>query len=449
MFLVIIGSLSYSIFMADSMYKKYNATIKWENSSLLSNIHQVPPQLAQNYISTEEQKVFKILTDVNIALEEIKLAGEVSEEKYNEYWLLYEKSKKGLEESDLYESMENKDIFNDFSLYLKADLAIKESYKDLNVEILDEYSKTFANRLAKEDSKIEKSFLNQLNEISKDLEELNEFSSYAVSKLGVVEEDTLYVDKLVNKTITAELIEDIKEKDLTRFSHIKNLFDILNGDSWNQIVDHNASSLEYYAWKESQEILDSLLHSNYISVSSFKTVQDVLSYQPSISLEEKKNFTINRDSIVTGVYYNGEKMDENLYVKRGIPLNFAINYQYTENPKSTVNIEYLDTDGNELSVDSYENYVGSSITIDRREIDGYILVEIKNNLNEFPKDDTVVQLIYELEPEPEPEPEPEEEETEEEVDPEDGAEEEQDAEEDPKESEATEEDTENPENTEE
>lgn len=396
--LVILGSLSYSSILTHSMYEKYNETIKWENSSLLSKIHQVPPSLAQNYISIEEQKLFQILTDVNIALEEIKKNGEVKDKKYNEYWDLHEKAKSEIKSSNVYDTLPVKDIFNDFNLYLEADLAIKKAYDNLDVENLDGYAKTFSTRLSKEDSEIDRSFLNELNKISNDYKELNDFSKNALSKLGIIENNILHVDIKVNKEITGDLIKEINDKKLTRFSHIKDLVDSLNGDSWSKILAHNSSSLEYYSWKESQKILDGLLYSNYIAVSSFNDVQDVLAYDPSISLEEKENFTINEDSVVTGVYYNEEKLSEDLYIKKGASLNFTIDYEYTESPKSTITVEYVDIDGNTLdnvNEKSYTEYVGSSIEVDRKEIDGYTFIRVENDLDEFPGSDSIIKIVYE------------------------------------------------------
>lgn len=395
--LAIVGSLSYSAVLANSMYEQYNDTVKWENSSLLSNIHQVPPPLAQNYISSEEQKVFQLLTDVNVALEEIIKEGEVNDKKRNEYWELHDKVKAEIEKSSMYEVLTVKSMFNDFSLYLEVDSAIREAYVTLSTEGLEEHAKTLYNRLSKEDNEIERSFLNKLNEISNDFKRLNDFSESAISKLGFVENDVLHVGATVNKAITDGLLEEIETGKLTRFSHIKDLVEILNGDSWKKILAHNSISSEYYSWKESQEILEALTKSSYISVSSFKTIQDIISYNPSISLEEKEGFTINTDSVVTGVFYDDEKLSEDLYIKRGASLYFTIDYEYTEKPKSTVTVQYLDTDGNKIvNVDekTYEHYVGYPLSIDRKAIPGYTFVEIKNILSEFPESDSIIKVIY-------------------------------------------------------
>lgn len=186
------------------MYEKYNETINWGNSSLLSNIHQVPPSFAQNYISTEEQELFQILTDVNASLEEIKRDGEIKDDKLNDYWDLHEKAEAIIGDNNahkIFNDFSAHKIFNDFSLYLKIDLAIKKAYDELNVETLDEYAKTLTNRLSKEGNEIEHSFLNKLHKISSDYKMLNEFSKNALNKLGVVENNILYIDIKVNRQI--------------------------------------------------------------------------------------------------------------------------------------------------------------------------------------------------------------------------------------------------------
>lgn len=401
--LTTIGSLSYGYIVAKSMYEKYNNTIEWKNSSLQSKIHQVPPALAQNYISIEDQKMLEILTDVNIALEEIKVNKEIRKEKFDEYWKLHEYAKSEIGKSEENKKLLTKGNFADFSLYLNADSAVKKAYENLEIEGLEEYERAFYNKLLKQNSEIDNVFLKKLQGISKDFTNLESFSKNAINKLGVIENNVLKVDIKVNKKITDELLEQIKEKNLEKFTHIKNLVNILNSQSWNEILTHNESSLNYYSWKESQKILDSLMKSNYVSVLSFNTVEDVLSYSPGIRLEEKQNHTINSDSIVKGVYYKGEKLNESLYVKKGTPLNFVIEYEYTENPKSTVTIEYVDIDGNKLGTRTQEGYVGSPIVIDKN-IEGYVLLEIRNELYKFPEEDSTIQFVYEkYVPEPEPE----------------------------------------------
>lgn len=401
--LVIIGSLSYGSLIAKSMYEKYNDTIKWKNSSLQSKIHQVPPALAQNYISVEDQKMLEILTDVNIALEEIKTNKGIKEEKVEEYWELHDNAKNKIEKSEEHKKLLTKGIFNDFSLYLKADAAIKNAYGNLEIEGLEEYEKAFSNKLLKQNSEVDKVFLNKLQGISKDFKNLESFSKNAIKKLGLIENNVLKVDIKVNRETTDDLLEQIKEKNLEKFTHIKNLVNILNSESWNKILTHNESSSRYYSWKESQKILESLLQSNYVPVSSFNMVEDVLTYSPGIRLEEKANHTINSDSLVKAIYYNGEKLSENLYVKKGTPLNFVIEYEYTEDPKSTVTIEYIDIYGNQLDIRTYEGYVGASIPFSK-DIEGYVLFEIRNELNKFPEEDYTIQFVYEeYVPEPEPE----------------------------------------------
>lgn len=415
--LATVVSLSYGGFIAKSMYEKFNDTVKWKNSSLLAKIHQVPPDFAKNYISIDDQKILEVLTDVNIALQEIKKDNGIDKNKANEYWELHDYAKEELSNNDSYKDLLNKGVFSDFSLYLKTDKAINSAYDSLQIAGLEDLEKTFASRLAKQDSKLDKTYLNKLNSIFKDYDNLAMFSQNAVDKLGIVKKDILKVDVAVDKSTTKGLLNEIYELKLTKFAHIQNLVSVLKSEKWDNILAHNKSTLEYYSWKDSQKILEGLLQSDYVAISSFKDVADVLAYDPYIGLEQKANHTINKDSKVKAVYYNGKKIKDNLYIKRGSKLNFVIDYKYTENPKSTITIEYVDIDGKKLEdKSSYEGYVGSPFSINRKVFEGYILKEINGSLDRFPKNNAKVQLIYDVEPEPEPEPEVEEPETEEPAD---------------------------------
>lgn len=392
--LTTIGSLSYGTFIAKSMYEKYNDTIKWENSSLQSKVHQIPPELAQNYISVEEQKMLSILTEVNEALTEIKKNKGIEPGKLDSYWKLYDYATIEIEKSEDHADLLTEDIIGDFGLYLKADLAIKKAYEILETDKLGEYEETFASRLLEQNNAVDKVFLKRLKTLAKDLSNLEYFSDNAITKLGLIENNVLNVDIKVNRKLTDDLLGQIEKNNLTKFSNIKPLSSILKSEEWDGILSHNQSSLEYYSWKESEKILDSLMKSNYISVSSFKTIEDVTSYSPGIQLEERENYSINKDSSVNAVYFNGEKLKGNLYVKKGTQLNFVIEYEYTENPKSEITVEYLDADGKELDVKLYEDYVGNPIVLEK-DLEGYVLLEVKNELSEFPKKDSTIQIIYE------------------------------------------------------
>lgn len=332
--LIIIGSLGFSSFLVHGMYERYEDTVKWENSSMLSEIHQVPPSLAKNYITPEEKRLFNVLTDVNISLNEIIKDGEVKESKQGEYWDIYDEALVVIEDNEeIYEAFPEKEIFEDFSLYLNADLTIKKAYDELNTEKLGEYSKLFAKRLSGDNVKVEKHLFEQLKNISNDYFVLNEFSRNAISQLGIVEKDILKVGVQVDKSLTKSLLDEIETKKLSKFSHIKNLSVVLNSGPWNSILEHNIVTKEYYTWKESQEILESLLKANYVRIGSFKEVGDIIAYDSSIPLVHKAGYSIDNDSEVLGVYHNGSKMDEDLYIVRGASLSFDIDYKYTKTPE--------------------------------------------------------------------------------------------------------------------
>lgn len=101
------------------------------------------------------------------------------------------------------------------------------------------------------------------------------------------------------------------------------------------------------------------MKSDYISVKSFRTVDDVLRYDSQIQLEEKEHYSINKDSVVKAVYYDGKKLKNNQFIKRGSYLNFTIDYKYIEDPKSKLVIDYVDENGKKLrKSEEFEGYVG-------------------------------------------------------------------------------------------
>lgn len=332
--LVIASSLGYSTYVASSLQEKYEETIKWDNSSLLSQIHQVPPSLAKNYITHEEQKLFTILTEVNMSLNEIIDNVGVLDSKKDGYWKLYNEAKEVIENNkELYESFTDKEIIEDFKLYLEADETIKTAYNDYSLENLKKHSEKFSKRLSKRNNEFERSLFEQLRQISKDYVVLEEFSKRILPQLGVVDNKILSVKLEVTKEMTNSILNEIKDKKLYKFKHISKLEKILEGAVWNTIVDNNRITKEYLAWQDAKAVLETLTKSDYILVGKLKTTKDILDYDPSASLAYKPGYTIDDDSKVLGVYMGNTMLDDDLYMKKGSHVWYSIEYKYTKTPE--------------------------------------------------------------------------------------------------------------------
>lgn len=391
---IMLVSISYAAILADSVYKKYTETLGWENSSLQDRIHMVPPGLAQNYVTGEEERLFEIVADINSALEEIKTNQGVPDDKYDQYVALQKTINEEIAANEEIKEFLADNGLNDFNFYIEADSIVKNSYETFNVEDLEKLESTFASRVMKNEQAIDKALLEKIQIIAKDFKRLESFSKKALEKLGAVENGVLNVDLSVNAEITDELLQQIEEKDLKKFPHIEKLYSLLISESWSNIIAHNEDSKKYFAWQESKAILENLAKSSYIPVSSLKTVEDVLHYYPKVKHKEKANHTINKESLVENVYFDGKILDENLYVRKDADLTFDIKYEYTENPKSTITVKYSDNFGNQLKTETYEDYVGNSITI-LTELPGYVLKESVNIVKEFGVEDATVILVYE------------------------------------------------------
>lgn len=339
--LVIAGSLGYGTFVASGLQDKYEETIKWDNSSLLDEIHQVPPSLARNYVTHEEQKLFKVLTEVNISLNEIIRNVGVQKEKKDEYWKLYEEAKSVIAENEeLYATFTDKEVMDDFELYLKADQAIKIAYDDFSLESLKEHSEKFSKRLSKRNNEFERSLFEQLRQISQDYVVLEDFSKRILAQLGVVENKLLNVKLDVTMDMTNSILDEIKEKKLYKFKHISRLEKILEGAVWTKIVNHNTTTKEYLAWQEAKAVLEALTKSDYILVGKLKTTKDILDYDPSANLAFKTGYTIDDDSKVLGVYMGDTMLDDELYMKKGSHVWYSIEYKYTKTPEQEA-LEYV------------------------------------------------------------------------------------------------------------
>lgn len=323
-------SLVFSTYFAFSMYEQYEESVRWDSSSLLSNIHNVPPALAKNYVFGNEEKLAQALTDVNSALDVVLEEEGVPKEHLKDFTELCQRADELFQESDLEDNNITKPL-RSLQLYIQTEQAIVDAYEVVDTEDLIIYSDKLVSRLNERDNTLDAVYLNKLGEVAKDYQSLENFSKRTLEALGVVEADTLYVDLKVDRAATEGILNDLSNTQLLKFSNARRLEAMLRGDPWDDILAHNQSTKEYYSWKKSEEILESLLITNYKPVSDFKELQDALDYQSGLRLETMIGYELDiENSTINSVYYQGELLDDDMYVKKGSKLFFDIEYVYTE-----------------------------------------------------------------------------------------------------------------------
>lgn len=331
--LLAILSLVLTFLFAYDVLGQYEETMNWQQNILNSDIHKAPPNLAKNYIPPEEQELYVRLTDVNQALEEVEADETVKVEKLDQYWEIHNKAKVVMDRMTEEDSLPEGTSFsnmNRLEAYLKAEEAIQNAYDTVDSETLDQYAQAFAKRLTHEEKAIDRHYLQRLRELAVEFVTLEEFSKEMLNSLGVVEQNILRVDIRVTRSITDNLLTRIENENMERFNHIKKMADVLRSVSWDKILTHNTLTRDYYSWKESQEILEALLFSNYIPVSEFDHYERAIQYDPSQAIESPEGYELDIYSPVTAVYYKGERIAEGSYIRKGIPLRFDIDYLYTE-----------------------------------------------------------------------------------------------------------------------
>lgn len=339
-------SLVFSAFFIYSIIEQYEKSVRWDSSSLLSDIHNVPPALAKNYVKGNEEELAQALTEVNNALDKIEENEGIPDGKLDSYSNLYKKAKALLQDSEIEDKHIEKPL-KSLALYIQTEKTIDKAYEIVDTEDLSKYSEQIVSRLNERDNKLDKIYLNRLNTVANDYQQLENFSKRTLKRIGVIEENTLHVDLKVNKSITQEILKEISDSTLLKFSNVKRLNSMLKGDPWDDILDHHESTMRYYSWKESKDILESLLATSYKPVSDFEGLQDALDYQSNLKLEEVEGYEIDiENSTINKVYYDGRMLEDDMYIKKGIDLIFDIDYEYT---RIEIEIEIIDPEN------GYEN----------------------------------------------------------------------------------------------
>lgn len=327
-----------SLYKGYSIVQNYNQTKTWENHGLSSEIDTLPPSLAKNYTNVNDKSVIESLTKLNKAVADIEQNQGISKDKLESYEEIYQEVASitsTTSASDDITSMNER-----LRLYLDLEHAISDAYNKPNGTRLQELSGKLEKQLLTTRLDIDKTYQSRLEVISKDYEHLEIVSSDILNNLGEVENHVLRVATSTNSDITANITKNIETYDLTRFPHMKSIYSLLTSNKWKSVLDINNSILRQKKWLQAKEVLESLYKADYVAVSSFKTLEDVLRYDPNHKIVEKEGYTVDiPNSKVLFVYVDKIQLGKDDYFRIGSNVYFSIAYCHQPIPNEEKPVE--------------------------------------------------------------------------------------------------------------
>lgn len=313
-------------------WNQYQDTKAWTNTKLTGELKDVPPFLARDYVKAEDKDAVEAWQAVEQSLKEIETNQGITKEKRTEYEKILQKA---VDKQTAYEITTGEIVKNseNLRLYLDIEIAMETAYETSQTKALQNVTNRLYASYMDTPTKTQEMYFEKLREIATDYQHLFIFLSDTLPTLGVIENGTLTVATTVGENITKQVKTVIEEQTLTKFPYVQKLYDLLTGSKWTSILKRNQISREYQKWMAAKEELESLSKTSYYGVSTIVTYQQAMDAGLDVEIEEREGYTIDPNSPVSGILYDGVLLQSNQYIRYGTPVIVQIEEQYIEIPK--------------------------------------------------------------------------------------------------------------------
>lgn len=313
-------------------WNQYQDTKAWTNTKLTGELKDVPPFLARDYVKAEDKDAVEAWQAVEQSLKEIETNQGIAKEKRDTYEEILQKA---INQQTAYEITTGEIVKNseNLRLYLDIEATMETAYKTPQTKELQDVTNRLYASYMDTPTKTQEMYFEKLRGIAADYQHLSVFLSDTLPTLGVIEEGTLNVATTVGENVTKQVKTVIEEQTLTKFPYVQKLYDLLTGSKWTSILKRNQISREYQKWMAAKEELESLSKTSYYGVSTIVTYQQAMDAGLNVEIQEREGYTIDPNSLVSGIFYEGTLLQGNQYIRYGTPVTVQIKEQYIEIPK--------------------------------------------------------------------------------------------------------------------
>lgn len=338
MAVITLVTIGFIALIAEITWDQYQDTKEWEDTSLGEDLSQVPPFLARNYVRAEDKEALQVWNRVGGALKEIDANGGIEPSRKVSYESLLEESVTWQEMYQITEgdvAVQNERL----RLYLEIEDALETVYASPETETLQALTNRLYNLEVDTHADVHTVYLDKLSQVARDYSALASFLTDSLPYLGTIKDKTLTVNIDIGPKNTEKLITEIETNGLQKFPFVDQIYGLLTGEDWDTILKRNAISREYQTWQDAKATLEALSKSDYYNVSVITTYQQALDAGLETEVTEKDGYTIDSNSPVESISYNGKPLAEDRYVRYGTPVIVSIKEIYVEIPKEEISPE--------------------------------------------------------------------------------------------------------------
>lgn len=324
---------------------QYNKTLTWQNTTYGAPRAEIEPALVSNMIDKDTLSAATAWEELDSYLD--SLDGQSIPDR--------ERADKLIEDAVHWREIYNLESpsIDRLSLYLQLEDAITDAYVTLDSGKLRELGVQLYNMELEETTESGQRYVERIREVSADFASVKSLMSDTVWSVGTVENGTWTIPYTYTRTDLTEILDKLQT--MEKFPAIGNVTDVLSDISI--ALNYNKNARDYFAYQQFKENMAGMRRSGYVSVSSIYTYSQALAYGCSVEPVQQDGYTVSLDSPVTGVYYNGERLDDNEYIRIGAPVTVTLSEIYEQVVPSGLDLDFTPTQAPDTYVEPgiYEN----------------------------------------------------------------------------------------------
>lgn len=307
LFMLVIAGMSLYLIKttAEVTVNQYNETLTWQNTAYDVPLSDISPVLVSNRVDTD-----------------VVSAAHA--------WEALESYVAGLDENGIQDKDEARELFDEaviwqekynlrseaierLRLYLDIEEAVPEAYETLDTERLQSLLTSLHALELEENTPTGKTYMDRISQVASDFKNVHEMMEQTVLSVGTFENGIWTIPH----TVTREELSDVlkQAQALQKFPAMQDTADVLSDVA--DVLNSNRNAQEYFGYREFYDSVAGIDRSQYVPVSSIYTYEQAIDFGCQIYEYPPEGYTISPDSPVTGIYYDGRKLENNEYIRRG------------------------------------------------------------------------------------------------------------------------------------
>lgn len=283
---------------------QYNETLSWQNTAYDVPLSEINPVLVSNRVDTD------VVTAAHAWESLESYVGSLDENGIQDQ----DTARQLLDDAIVWQEKYSlkSDAIERLRLYLEIEDAVPEAYETLDTEWLQSLAGSLHELELEEMTTAGQTYMSRISQVSDDFKNAKEMMEQTVASVGTFENGVWTIPYAVTREDLSSVLEQIQS--MQKFKTMRNAADVLSDIA--DVLNSNKNAQEYFEYQEFYDNVIGLDRSQYVPVSSLYTYEQAIAYGCQIYEYPPDGYVISPSSPVTGVFYNGERLESNQYINR-------------------------------------------------------------------------------------------------------------------------------------